>query len=173
MCSKRLMVTVLIGIIPMLAIADDAPTLGQPVSAEEINTISLTVLPDGQGLPEGTGTAKNGEPIYAAQCASCHGVKGVGGPLIPMAGKPKRGTDWTVGTVYEYATSIFDYVRRAMPAFTPKRLSNEEVYSITAYVLYLNGLVEIDTPIDRQTLPKIVMPAAAYSRNKWEEGKKL
>ena len=172
MCSKRLMAAFLIAFIPMRVIAGDAPTLGQFVSPEELNAISLTVLPDGQGLPEGTGTAKNGETIYAAQCASCHGVKGVNGPLIAMAGKPKRVTDWTVGTVYEHATSIFDYVRRAMPAFTPKRLTNEDVYSVTAYILYLNGLVEIDEPIDRETLPKITMPASAYSHSKWEEERK-
>ena len=92
--------------------------------------------------------------------------------MIAMVGKPQHGTDWTVGSVYEYATSIFDYVRRGMPAFSPKQLSADQVYSVTAYILYLNKLAEIDEAIDQTSLPKKRMPATAYSRSKWDESEK-
>ena len=152
--------------------ADEPPRLGQPVDDEEIAAISLNVLPDGRGLPAGSGTASQGEPLYAAHCASCHGDQGAGGELIAMKGEPTRGIDWTVGSAYPYATSFFDYVRRGMPAFAPKTLTDDEVYAITAYFLFLNDAVEYTEVMDRNSLPKTKLPASDYISSLWEETEK-
>ena len=169
MYSKFLSIASILVSVSGTAIASEPPSLGQYVTVEELEATSLNVLPNGHGLPKGSGSARTGETIYASQCAACHGTNGVGGPMIPMTGKPQRGTDWSVGTVYEHATSIFDYVRRAMPPYNPKQLSTDEVYSITAYILHLNGLAGIDEKIDQVSLPKKTMPVTAYSRSKWDE----
>jgi cytochrome c len=144
------------------ATAQEGPRLGVPASEEQVAAWALTVLPDGTGLPPGSGTARAGEAIYAQKCLGCHGAEGKDGPNDRLAGghgtlasdTPVK----TVGSYWPYATTVFDYVRRAMPFMQPQSLSADETYSLTAYLLYLNEIVGRDATIDARTLPTIEMP---------------
>ena len=138
------------------------PALGAVVSAEEVARWDISIPPSGTGLPSGSGTAKQGETVYVAQCQSCHGPKGAGKPADALAGgigslasaTPVR----TVGSYWPYATTLFDYTRRAMPISAPFSLSNDEVYAVTAYVLFLNGIIPADATMNAQSLPAVRMP---------------
>jgi cytochrome c len=142
--------------------ATRAPALGVPMSADELAAWDISIPPSGAGLPAGGGTARQGQTVYDQKCAACHGLKGVGNPADALAGgkgtldskTPLR----TVGSYWPYATTLFDYVRRAMPITNPLSLTNDEVYAVSAYVLYLNGIVAEDAPINAQTLPLVKMP---------------
>ena len=118
--------------------------------------------PSGAGLPAGSGTARLGLPLYEQKCLACHGAKGVGKPADALAGGmgslTSRPPLRTVGSYWPYATTLFDYVRRAMPLADPLSLSNDEVYALSAYVLFLNGLIDEDFQLDAQTLPQVKMP---------------
>jgi cytochrome c len=148
-----------------VAAAQEGPGLGVAVTAEQIEGWALTILPDGTGLPAGSGTARVGAGIYAAKCAACHGADGTGGPNDQLAGghgtlasaAPVR----TIGSYWPYATTVFDYVRRAMPLTQPQSLSNNETYALTAYLLYLNGMIAEDVVMDARTLPSVEMPNRA------------
>jgi len=139
-----------------------APAFGSPVSAAEIPRWDISIPPSGAGLPAGSGDVKRGEAVYVAQCQACHGPKGVGKPADPLVGgigslatgKPLR----TVGSYWPYATTLFDYTRRAMPISNPLSLSDDEVYAVTAYVLYLNGIIAESAEMNAQTLPQVKMP---------------
>ena len=142
--------------------------LGRPVTSAEISAWDLDVGPDGEGLPEGVGTVASGKALYVARCQHCHGAKGEGKPFDRLAGRIEADAfpfasdpliRKTIGNYWPYATTLFDYVRRAMPLERPGSLSDEEVYSLTAYLLHLNDLVESDTRLDREALTKIVMPS--------------
>ncbi len=141
---------------------DKAPAFGAPVSAAEIARWDISIPPSGEGLPAGSGSAKQGEAVYVAQCQACHGPKGAGTPADPLVGgsgtlatgKPLR----TVGSYWPYATTLFDYTRRAMPLNKPLSLSDNEVYAVTAYVLYLNGIVGENAEMNAKTLPQVKMP---------------
>lgn len=145
-----------------VAVADDSPRLGVPLDAERIDAIDFTVLPDGDGLPAGSGTANQGRDLYRRHCLACHGESGEGGPNDRLAGgegsldgdSPVK----TVGSYWPYATTLFDYLRRAMPYNAPGSLSDEELYAITAYVLALNGIIGSSEAINRETLPAVRMP---------------
>ena len=136
--------------------------VGRTPTPEEIRAWDISIAPDGTGLPEGSGTAAAGREIYSNRCARCHGEKGEGRDSVALAGgqgtlktpKPLR----TVGSYWPYATTIYDYVNRSMPFDKPGTLSKEQVYALTAYVLYLNGLVGENTVIDAKSLPKVQMP---------------
>ena len=138
------------------------PSLGVLVSAEEIAPWDISIPPSGAGLPMGSGTVKQGEAVYLAQCQACHGPKGAGKPADPLVGgvgslatgKPLR----TVGSYWPYATTLFDYTRRSMPITKPLSLTNEEVYAVTAYLLYLNGIIGENAEMNAQTLPQVKMP---------------
>ena len=122
--------------------------------------------PDGQGLPPGRGTARQGEALYQEQCTSCHGDFGEGADRWPpLSGGEDSLTDdrpvKTVGSYWPHAPILFDYIRRAMPFGRGLSLSNDQTWALTAYVLFLNDLVEEDTVIDRTTLPAIEMPNRA------------
>jgi cytochrome c len=145
------------------ASAADPPQLGKPVTPADIAAWDISIGPDGAGLPPGKGTVAQGETVFAAKCQACHGEKGAGGPndrLVGGAGTiaPDKAPVKTVGSYWPYATTLFDYVRRAMPWDRPKSLSDEEVYSVAAYILFLNGVVGRDDVIDAQSLPKVKMP---------------
>jgi S-disulfanyl-L-cysteine oxidoreductase SoxD len=146
----------------------DRLDLGRPAREEEIAALSIAVMPDGRGLPAGNGTAREGAPLYAVQCAACHGAEGEGGLGGQLAGRiPDDAFDFgdgmtgprTIGSYWPYATTVFDYVRRAMPWDRPGSLTDEEVYAVTAYLLYLNHLVGEDEVMDAASLPAIEMPA--------------
>ena len=145
------------------ASAADAPQFGKPVTQADIAAWDISIGPDGAGLPPGQGTAVQGEIVFAAKCQACHGEKGAGGPndrLVGGAGTiaPDKTPVKTVGSYWPYATTLFDYVRRAMPWDRPKSLTDEEVYAVAAYVLYLNGVIKQDDVLDAQSLPKVKMP---------------
>ena len=138
------------------------PDLGRPASATEIAAIDIVIPPSGEGLPQGGGDARAGAKVYAAKCESCHGPKGAGKPADALVGgkgtlasaNPVR----TVGSYWPHATTLFDYTRRAMPVTAPRTLTDDEVYAVTAYVLYLNGIIgEADT-MNANTLPAVKMP---------------
>ncbi len=140
----------------------EGPKLGKPATPEEIAGWDISIPPDGSGLPKGSGDAKAGAAVYATKCATCHGAKGEGASAEELVGgKGSLATDnptLTVGSYWPYATTLFDYIRRAMPADAPFSLSADEVYAVSAYLLYLNGIVGESDVIDAKTLPKIQMP---------------
>src|ERR1700675_18760 len=140
----------------------ETPTLGQAASPDDIAAFDISVGPDGAGLPPGGGTPRQGEAVYAARCVACHGEKGAGKPNDQLVGgqgtlpgdKPPVKT---VGSFWPYATTIFDYVRRAMPHNESKSLTNDEVYAVVAYILNLNGIIADNDTMDARTLPKVKM----------------
>jgi cytochrome c len=145
------------------SLAADEPHFGKPITSADVAPWDISIGPDGAGLPPGKGTAAEGEKVFAAKCQACHGEKGAGRPndrLVGGAGTIAAGKtpEKTVGSYWPYATTLFDYVRRAMPWDRPKSLSDEEVYAVAAYVLFLNGVVGQDDVLDAQSLPKVKMP---------------
>ena len=140
-----------------------SPNLGKPISPEDLSSWDISVGPDGAGLPPGSGTAKQGEAVFTAKCQACHGEKGAGRPNDRLVGgqgslpgdKPPVKT---VGSFWPYATTLFDYVRRAMPYVESKSLSPDETYAVVAYILNLNGVVGDTDVINAQTLPSVKMP---------------
>jgi len=145
------------------AASAQAPQFGQPVTPADIAPWDISIGPDGAGLPAGRGSAKQGEAVYAAKCQACHGEKGAGRPndaLVVGAGTivSDGPAVKTVGSYWPYATTLFDYIRRAMPWNETKSLSNDELYAVSAYILHLNGVIGADDVIDAQSLPKLKMP---------------
>lgn len=136
--------------------------LGRAATAQEVAAWDISIPPSGAGLPAGSGNAKQGEAVYVAQCQACHGPKGAGKPADVLvggvrsltSGKPLR----TVGSYWPYATTLFDYTRRAMPVTKPFSLTNEEVYAVTAYMLFLNGIIPESAEMNASTLPQVKMP---------------
>jgi len=145
-----------------LVLAADAPVrLGTPVTEAQLSEIDLIVMPDGKGLPAGSGTAAQGQAVYDQQCAACHGALGEGTQGVPaLAGGTLTGTPilMTAGSYWPHASTLYDYIRRAMPPTAPKSLSNTEVYQVVAYVLHLSGIVERDFVLDASSLPQVQMP---------------
>jgi len=150
---------------PGTAFAPQPLGLGRPVTKDEIKGWDIDVRPDGHGLPAGKGTVKQGEALYEERCASCHGEFGEGKDrwpgLIPGSGKltdddPKRG----IANYWPYATTLFDYIKRAMPFGNAQSLTDDEVYAITAYVLHLNDLLKADAALDGDALLKLKLPNA-------------
>jgi cytochrome c len=143
-------------------LADDGPGLGKELTAEELAAMDFTIMVDGAGLPEGSGNAIAGRDVYNRNCIACHGENGIGGINDVLSGghgsltgpKPQK----TVGSFWPYATTIFDYVRRAMPFQTPGNLSNNEIYSVTAYLLFVNGIIAEDAEMNAASLPQVKMP---------------
>jgi S-disulfanyl-L-cysteine oxidoreductase SoxD len=146
------------------AFAQQAPNLGKSISEADIKAWNIDVLPDGTGLPAGSGTPAQGAPIYSQKCAMCHGEKGVNPApgMGPMVGLHEFKTIDAPKTVsyYKYATTLFDVIRRSMPFPAPKSLTDQEVYALTAYILSLNKLIGENDVINAQTLPKVKMPMA-------------
>jgi cytochrome c5 len=156
----------------LVALAQTAPTptsegpgLGKPITESDIKPWDIAILPDGTNLPPGSGTAAEGAAIYAEKCLACHAEGGKGGasPGAPalIGGEPlTKGIDTTktIANYYAYATTVFDYVRRAMPFNAPRSLSDHEVYALTAYILGLNKLIDENAVMDAKTLPQVKMP---------------
>jgi S-disulfanyl-L-cysteine oxidoreductase SoxD len=157
-----------VGLAPALA---EGPNLGKPITPSDIAAWDIDVEPSGAGLPPGNGTAEQGAKIFADQCALCHGDGGRGGVSMGNSGAPaapavvddkKRvGIDETTTTIanyWPYAPPLFDYIRRAMPWTSPRSLSDNEAYALTAFVLAQNKLIDPGLTIDAQSLPKVLMP---------------
>jgi cytochrome c len=144
------------------AAGQGGPGLGQPISAEDLAPWDLSVQPDGAGLPAGSGTAATGAEIYAVKCIACHGEKGAGGPNDRLVGGQGTLTELaqvrTIGSFWPYASTVFDYIRRAMPFQVPQSLTNDEVYALTAYLLALNGIIDEDEEMNARTLARVRMP---------------
>jgi S-disulfanyl-L-cysteine oxidoreductase SoxD len=136
--------------------------LGRAPTTEEIKAWDVTIPPDGKGLPAGSGTAAQGEPIYAARCASCHGERGVDPKYsLLVGGRGTLNTDKpvkTIGSYWPYATTLWSYINRSQPFDEPGSLSPDEVYAVTAYLLHLNGIIGQSDVVDARTLPAIKMP---------------
>ncbi len=165
---------------PQPGFADDVVVnLGTPIGESELRPWSITVFPDGRGLPPGSGSVAEGAKLYPGRCGYCHGETGTEGPASRLAGSdgflslsdPLRIVRirknpllvMSVGALWPYATSLFDFVQRAMPPTDPKSLTHNEVYALTAYILYLNDLIGEDAAIDKGSLPGVVMPGLARS----------
>ena len=147
--------------------AQEKPRFGQPAGAEEIAPWDITAEPDGDSLPQGSGTAREGAAIYAARCQSCHGENGAGGPATRLAGiqgtiGAKTARVRTIGTFWPYATTVFNYVFTAMPFQNTKSLTHDETYAVTAYLLHLNHIIGEDEMMNADTLPKVKMPNRDY-----------
>lgn len=148
-------------------------SLGVPISKEEIAKVDISITPDGVGLPTGSGSVSHGKAIYDAQCAACHGDSGASGddladPLVGGLGTlASEAPAKTVGSFWPYASTLFDYTRRAMPLNAPLSLSDDEVYAVTAYLLFLNEIVAEDTVLDQKTLNDVKMPNRNGFKSNW------
>ena len=144
------------------ASAADSPNLGKPVTAADIAAWDSSILPDGRGLPAGSGTAAQGAQIYAQKCTACHGEKGTGGAASALLPKGPitsiNSAEKTISNFWPYSTTLFDYIRRAMPWQQPKTLTNDEVYALTAYLLVLNKVIGEGDVMNADTLPRVRMP---------------
>jgi cytochrome c len=151
----------------------DSPSLpeqfgiGREATASEIERWDIDVMPDGKQLPTGQGTVDEGEKTYLQECLACHGPEGRNGINDQLVERFKPDSDFandktltkTIGNYWPYATTLYDYINRAMPMTAPGSLNADEVYSLVAYLLYLNGIVEKEITLDARTLPAIEMPA--------------
>jgi mono/diheme cytochrome c family protein len=143
--------------------AADAPGLGKPISEADIKGWNITILPDGTNLPPGSGTPAQGAAIFAQKCAGCHGegAKGGSARMLVGGGSLVAGgieAEKTIANFWADPTTLFDYIRRAMPWPQPRSLSNEEVYSLCAYIFSLNKFIGENDTMDAQTLPKVKLP---------------
>jgi cytochrome c len=146
----------------ILAEKTTSPILGQQASKSLIIKWNRDIFPDGEGLPKGKGTASFGKKVYQQHCESCHGFEGTGNSADELAGAQHSLTDTppdkVIGTYWPYATTLFDFTRRSMPLNAPGSLTTNELYAVTAYLLYLNHVIKKDKVISNITLPEIKMP---------------
>jgi S-disulfanyl-L-cysteine oxidoreductase SoxD len=157
-----LMATVLLAGVPAAAQTPGYGNIGRTPTAEEIRAWDTVIGINGEGLPPGRGTAKEGAPIYAQRCAGCHGALLEGRTAPRLAGgqgslntvHPVR----TIGSYWPFATTIWDYIIRAMPPAQEGTLSADQVYALTAFLLYRNGIVQESDGVDAKSLPNIQMP---------------
>ncbi len=157
--NALLIVASVLTVASAVAVAAEGPNLGRVATPEEIALWDISIGPEGASLPAGSGTPKQGEAVYTAKCLACHGENGAGKPNDQLGTLPgDKPPVKTVGSFWPYATTIFDYVRRAMPYNESKTLTNDELYAVTAYLLQLNGIIGEKDMIDAKTLPKVRMP---------------
>lgn len=142
--------------------AEQQPNLGRVMTPEEVRKADITVTPDGAGLPAGSGSVSAGAAVYAQKCQGCHGPQGAGKPMEQLtggvgtlaSGKAVK----TPNSFWPSATTLFDYIRRAMPITSPQSLTNDEDYAVTAYLLSIDGIVAKDAVLDAKSLPQVKMP---------------
>jgi mono/diheme cytochrome c family protein len=140
----------------------ETPNLGKPIDEAAIAAWDISILPDGTGLPKGSGTPAQGVPIFAEKCAACHGDNGKGGEAAALVSDRElagiSAAQKTIRNFWPYSTTIFDFIRRAMPAQMPHSLTDDEVYALTAYILAENKLIGANDMMDAESLPKVKMP---------------
>jgi mono/diheme cytochrome c family protein len=140
----------------------ETPNLGEPIDEAAIAAWDISILPDGTGLPKGSGTPAQGALIYAEKCAQCHGDNGKGGAAAALVSDRElagiNAAQKTIRNFWPYSTTIFDFIRRAMPFQMPRSLSDDEVYALTAYILAENKLIGGTDMMDAHTLPMVKMP---------------
>ncbi len=150
------------GTSPYSATLAESYGLGRTPTPAEIAAWDIAIGPPGAELPPGNGTAEAGAELFAQECAMCHGATGREGPeAVLVGGQQTLATDEpirTIGSYWPYATTIFDYVSRAMPLQAPGSLTPDEVYALTAYLLHANGIIERTTRVDAVSLPQVTMP---------------
>ncbi len=174
MCSTTPVLRLALGVAILLAILfhgfetgrSETPSttygFGRTATEGEIKAWDIAIAPDGAGLPPGHGTVQKGRQIFLKKCAACHGPTGREGPMNRLmdgqgtlkTSKPLK----TVGSYWPYATTLFDYIHRAMPFTAPQSLSPDEVYSLVAWILYQNKIIPEDAVMDAKTLPRVRMP---------------
>ena len=167
MFKKHLVLLLLAITLPIHAQATDRYGLGRTPTAEEIKQWDIDIMPDGKQLPSGSGTVDEGRLVYQEKCLSCHGEEGQGGVNDKLVGIDQPETDFatdmqvvrTIGNYWPYATTLYDYIYRAMPHTSPGSLETDEVYSLVAYLLYLNGIIDKEKEMNPATLPEVQMPA--------------
>jgi len=162
MFTHKILIILLVGFAIKANAEQLSPKLGKLASEELVKQWNRDIYPDGEGLPEGHGNALQGRLVYEQYCESCHGQEGTGRSADELAGARHSLTDnppdKTIGTYWPYATTIFDFTRRAMPLNAPGSLSDNQVYAVTAYLLYLNGIIKEKEVMNAMTLPKVSMP---------------
>jgi mono/diheme cytochrome c family protein len=140
----------------------ETPNFGKPIDEAAIANWDISILPDGTGLPKGSGTPAQGAPIYAEKCSACHGDNGKGGIANTLVSDRKidgiSASQKSIKNFIGDATTVFDFIRRAMPFQAPHSLTDDEVYALTAYILAENKLIGANDVMDAQTLPKVKMP---------------
>jgi cytochrome c len=160
--SWRNEIVVVATVVASVASSAHAYDFGRAATSEEIKFWDIDVRPDGNGLPEGSGTVARGRSVYEENCEVCHGPNGQGGIKDRLAGgQGSLATESpikTVGSYWPYATTLFDYIHRAMPYQAPGSLSVDDTYAVAAYILSLNGVLPADGKLDKNTLPAIKMP---------------
>ena len=149
---------------PAVAVAADAPHLGKPITEVDVKPWNVTILPDGTGLPSGSGTAAEGAKLFDGKgCALCHGQGAKGGTANMLIGSPSLiepgiAANKTIANFWGQPTTLFDYIRRAMPWPTPRTLTDDEVYALCSYLFAENKLIPAGERMNAQTLPKVKMP---------------
>src|SRR3979411_2962617 len=166
-CTLSLLVPVMLLAAPVAGLAQSPKlNVGTPLSQEEIKSFDFMLGPEGQALPPGRGTVKEGAVVFEKRCAVCHGQNGERGVLrrlvLGSPGKPYRGpfkeTEKDSVAYYPYATIAWDYINRAMPVPKPGSLTHDEVYAVVAFLLYRNGIIQETVVMDAKSLPKVEMP---------------
>jgi cytochrome c len=160
--SPRPLATLTVLAFAAVAASAQGPGLGISISDEELAAWDITVFPSGANLPPGSGTVAEGEAIYAQQCAVCHGVNGEGVLAAPVVGGDPltNGIDTrkTIKNFWASATTLFDFTRRQMPLYTPRTLTDDQVYALTAFLLAWNDIIDEDTVMNAETLMQVEMP---------------
>jgi len=142
--------------------------LGRPATPQEIRAWDVSIMPDGTGLPAGSGTAVQGAAIFRQRCARCHGATGVEGPFDRLVGRaPTQGFPFgrdaslvrTIGNYWPYSTTVYDYIDRAMPYDAPGSLKPNDIYGLVAFLLWRNEIIADTATMDARTLPRVRMPA--------------
>lgn len=148
-----------------------APQLGEPAPADLVNRWNISVFPDGTGLPEGSGSVTAGKKIYEKHCIACHAANGAGGSGDRLAHAERKlnepYAEKTIGNFWPYATTLFDFIRRSKPMNNPGSLTDDEVYALTAYLLFINDIIAEDAVMDKKSLSQVKMPNADGFTDVW------
>jgi cytochrome c len=159
---RKVLPAALLALSVMAAQAGDTPKLGEPISEADIKAWDITILPDGTNLPPGQGTAAEGAKLFVDKgCIACHGEGAKGATNMGLVGKPpidRIEATKTIANFWANATTLYDTIRRSMPWPTPRTLSDSEVYSLCAYILSLNKIIDEKDVMNAETLPKVKMP---------------